>query len=248
MMHISMHHLSPITSAAIGNSEHLEAKRRGRFPARGRHKPTGAGSSIWAKSSSIDKTNGISGIADRSVAGTKGSHVVLDNPSLFESFSGCMISFDGPDGRECFCIRFLAKSSSERPTFPLKIPTRFPAKQEKSHTCSTHFGLPSPVLMPPKTISFSPTAVSGLLHMHYTVREISYLVGHEMAQTIVDILVRRTTIAFAGAVEDKSIREITSIFGEVRDWTPEQIQREAALAIERLVRIDHDGSQVGGKL
>src|SRR5690606_38759176 len=46
---------------------------------------------------------------DRLVSGTKGSHVVLDNPELYEALGGHMVYFGNSDGRVCIVFGYLGK-------------------------------------------------------------------------------------------------------------------------------------------
>lgn len=43
------------------------------------------------------------------VAGTKGSHLILDNPELFEALAGHMIFFENTDGRVCIMFPYLGR-------------------------------------------------------------------------------------------------------------------------------------------
>lgn len=43
------------------------------------------------------------------VAGTKGSHLVIDNPELFDALNGHMIYFENSDGRVCIVFPYLGK-------------------------------------------------------------------------------------------------------------------------------------------
>jgi glycerol-3-phosphate dehydrogenase len=46
---------------------------------------------------------------ERLVSGTKGSHVILDNPALHNALAGHMVFFDNADGRVCILFPYLGK-------------------------------------------------------------------------------------------------------------------------------------------
>jgi glycerol-3-phosphate dehydrogenase len=48
-------------------------------------------------------------VPDQLVAGTKGSHLVLDNPELYEALDGHMVYFDNSDGRVCVVFGYLGQ-------------------------------------------------------------------------------------------------------------------------------------------
>ena len=43
------------------------------------------------------------------VSGTKGSHIILDNPALYEALGGYMVFFENIDGRVCIVFPYLGK-------------------------------------------------------------------------------------------------------------------------------------------
>ena len=54
----------------------------------------------------IDRVNGAVGIGKPYIGGTKGSHLVLDNPELVRQLDGHMVYFGSPDGRICLVYPF----------------------------------------------------------------------------------------------------------------------------------------------
>ena len=56
-----------------------------------------------------DQLSGGAEPAERMVSGTKGSHIVLDNPALYEALRGHMVFFDNSDGRVCIVFPYLGK-------------------------------------------------------------------------------------------------------------------------------------------
>ncbi|WP_401441523.1 glycerol-3-phosphate dehydrogenase/oxidase [Streptomyces sp. NPDC088789] len=48
-------------------------------------------------------------VPDQLITGTKGSHIVLDNPELYEALNGHMVYFDNSDGRVCIVFGYLGK-------------------------------------------------------------------------------------------------------------------------------------------
>lgn len=50
----------------------------------------------------IDDINSRAGLASKMIAGTKGSHIVVDNPTLASTLGNTILCFEAPDGRECF--------------------------------------------------------------------------------------------------------------------------------------------------
>jgi glycerol-3-phosphate dehydrogenase len=48
-------------------------------------------------------------VPERLITGTKGSHLVLDNPELFEALDGHMVYFDNSDGRVCVVFGYLGR-------------------------------------------------------------------------------------------------------------------------------------------
>ena len=46
---------------------------------------------------------------ERLITGTKGSHLVLDNPELYEALNGHMVYFGNSDGRVCIVFGYLGK-------------------------------------------------------------------------------------------------------------------------------------------
>ncbi|OLP61678.1 glycerol-3-phosphate dehydrogenase [Xaviernesmea oryzae] len=55
----------------------------------------------------IDRVNAALGVATKMIGGTKGSHILLDNPVLVKSLKGRMIYFEADDGRICLVFDYL---------------------------------------------------------------------------------------------------------------------------------------------
>ncbi len=58
----------------------------------------------------IDRVNAVLGINKHYIGGTKGSHLVIDNPTLFREIDGKMIYFGSSDGRICLVYPFMGKA------------------------------------------------------------------------------------------------------------------------------------------
>ena len=58
----------------------------------------------------IDFTNGRLGRKTEMVGGTKGAHLILDNPSLVEQLDGDMVFYETPEGRVCITFAWLGKA------------------------------------------------------------------------------------------------------------------------------------------
>lgn len=57
----------------------------------------------------VDLANQTMGVESRFMGGTKGSHLVVDNPALFNALGDRMIYYEHSDGRVCITFRFLDK-------------------------------------------------------------------------------------------------------------------------------------------
>ncbi len=57
----------------------------------------------------VDFANRALGLETRLMGGTKGSHLVIDNPSLYDALGDRMIYYEHSDGRICITFRFLDK-------------------------------------------------------------------------------------------------------------------------------------------
>lgn len=57
----------------------------------------------------VDSANRALGVETRFMGGTKGSHLVIDNPALFDALGDRMIYYEHADGRICITFRFLGK-------------------------------------------------------------------------------------------------------------------------------------------
>ncbi|MEI7956538.1 MAG: glycerol-3-phosphate dehydrogenase/oxidase, partial [Verrucomicrobiota bacterium] len=57
----------------------------------------------------VDYANRILGVETRFMGGTKGSHLVIDNPSLYDALGDRMVYYEHTDGRICIVFRVLDK-------------------------------------------------------------------------------------------------------------------------------------------
>lgn len=57
----------------------------------------------------IDFTNRALGQPTKFIGGTKGSHIMIDNPALFEATQGSMLYFENSDGRVCIFFPYFDK-------------------------------------------------------------------------------------------------------------------------------------------
>ncbi|WP_099828215.1 glycerol-3-phosphate dehydrogenase/oxidase [Oceaniglobus indicus] len=58
------------------------------------------------------------------VSGTKGSHLILDNPSLFAALDGHMVFYENDDGRVCIVFPYLGRVLAGSTDIAVKSPTR----------------------------------------------------------------------------------------------------------------------------
>ena len=58
----------------------------------------------------IDRVNADLGIEGRLIGGTKGAHLILDNPALVAALQGRMVYFEADDGRICLVYEHLGKA------------------------------------------------------------------------------------------------------------------------------------------
>jgi glycerol-3-phosphate dehydrogenase len=70
----------------------------------------------------------------------------------------------------------------------------------------------------------------------YSQRELLFLVEHEKAARLDDLLLRRTLLAMLGLVTGRVLRQTGQIMGAVHGWSAEQIEAEIERAIDILVR------------
>ncbi len=77
---------------------------------------------------------------------------------------------------------------------------------------------------------------------HYSRLEIEHLVETEQVVRLVDVVLRRTSLAFTGQVTAALLDELAEIVGGVLGWSPEERATERAAAADYLA--DHHGVQV----
>jgi glycerol-3-phosphate dehydrogenase len=77
----------------------------------GQRLPVSARVIVHATGAWIDESAASLGarLTDRLVSGTKGSHLILDNPALMEALNGHMIYFEHSDGRVCIVFPYLGR-------------------------------------------------------------------------------------------------------------------------------------------
>jgi glycerol-3-phosphate dehydrogenase len=73
----------------------------------------------------------------------------------------------------------------------------------------------------------------------YSTDEIRYLVREEQAVHLVDLLLRRTSLAFVGALSSPLLTELATLAGELLGWTPARLGEEIASATTELGERHH---------
>lgn len=73
----------------------------------------------------------------------------------------------------------------------------------------------------------------------FSQREIIFLARNEKVVHVTDILLRRTLLGMLGKLNRKLVQEIATVMVEEMGWTPLDVQREVALAVET-VRVKHN--------
>jgi glycerol-3-phosphate dehydrogenase len=74
-----------------------------------------------------------------------------------------------------------------------------------------------------------------LAHLEgYSTDEIRYLVADEQVVHLVDLILRRTSVAFVGALTTPLLTELAVLAGEVLAWTPSRRAEELGTAIDEL--------------
>lgn len=92
----------------------------------------------------------------------------------------------------------------------------------------------------PMITEIASTDDSPLVHApEYSRREVQYLAETEQVVRLVDVVLRRTSLAFVGRVSSELLDELADIVGESLDWTTEQRRNEADDA--RLYLYEHHG-------
>jgi len=79
-----------------------------------------------------------------------------------------------------------------------------------------------------------------------TTSEISYFVEHEHAVHLVDVVLRRTNIAFVGGVTIELLTEIASLLAAKLGWTLEEVDREIEQTLAELEK--SHGVTIGSQL
>lgn len=81
----------------------------------------------------------------------------------------------------------------------------------------------------------------------YSYGEIDYILRHEHAETLGDIIFRRTTLGLTGRLSDNALQAIAAHLARKLNWPAERTAREIAAAEAKLKvangRIDRDGAQ-----
>lgn len=73
-------------------------------------------------------------------------------------------------------------------------------------------------------------------HPDYSVNEIRYLIQHEQAHQLDDLLIRRTSMAICGELTFALINEIAQLFAETLNWTESFSQQQIDETCARLAR------------
>jgi glycerol-3-phosphate dehydrogenase len=68
----------------------------------------------------------------------------------------------------------------------------------------------------------------------YTAEEIAWLVDHELAAHLDDLVLRRTSLAFTGKVTVPLLRELAIVAGASLGWDAEAQEQEVTRAIDLL--------------
>lgn len=71
-----------------------------------------------------------------------------------------------------------------------------------------------------------------------TTREVEYMARHEYAVRVADVVLRRTNLAFVGALRPEYFQEIAAALGHALGWSEARIAREARACSEEL-RVSH---------
>jgi glycerol-3-phosphate dehydrogenase len=85
--------------------------------------------------------------------------------------------------------------------------------------------------------SFGPTDAPLTQFAGYSSDEIRYLAGQEQTLHLADIIYRRTSLAFVGALTTALITELATLVGETLQWTPARRSEEIAQVITDLVEL-----------
>ena len=72
----------------------------------------------------------------------------------------------------------------------------------------------------------------------FTAAEIAYFAEHEDVVHLIDVILRRTNIAFRGGVTGPLLHEIGAVLANSLGWSPADLDREIAASVEYL-RINH---------
>jgi glycerol-3-phosphate dehydrogenase len=68
----------------------------------------------------------------------------------------------------------------------------------------------------------------------YSTAEIAYLMTEEHAVHLSDLVLRRSIIAFVGALDQAVFDELSAIAAQAAGWTPERLADERAQTVENL--------------
>lgn len=79
-----------------------------------------------------------------------------------------------------------------------------------------------------------------------SIRELAYMAGHEQLGHLVDVLVRRTSLAFRGLVNAQVLEEVAEILAPHLGWDPARIRGEVQEAVRTLAahRVEIQDSEV----
>ena len=69
---------------------------------------------------------------------------------------------------------------------------------------------------------------------HYSVAEVTWICKHERVTRLEDIVLRRTLMAFEGAVTMTGLKEIAAIMRPILGWTATQAENEVTSTAELL--------------
>ncbi|WP_404401432.1 glycerol-3-phosphate dehydrogenase/oxidase [Pelagibacterium halotolerans] len=102
-------------------------------------------------------------LPERLVSGTKGSHLILDNPVLHDALGGHMIFFENADGRVCIVFPYLGKVLAGSTDIRVDAPTRVRCEDDECDYILTSLGRIFPgIPLDPGQVVFSYSGIRPL--------------------------------------------------------------------------------------
>lgn len=89
-----------------------------------------------------------------------------------------------------------------------------------------------------QVIEFLEAGTDSVLHSTHelSTREVAYIAEHEQVGHLVDVIIRRTSLAFRGLVSAELLAELAQALSEPLGWDPERVQSEISHAEQILDR------------